>query len=193
MCQPTRARLTRGADRSAPCGAHNVDGDVALVLPLGSLVAILTLARPRRTGRAPARAARPLRGGAGLLVRNPVQEPSLLPPLACSFPWPFAPIRKHGDERRRTMNDEPTQRARERFRATLKARAVSKDAAAYHATSTLPSFATSGPESRQHAVSRQGEIATRWTRCSKCRIDVEVVTADGHRDQGRCSRCRKLL
>jgi hypothetical protein len=47
--------------------------------------------------------------------------------------------------------------------------------------------------SRATCLGAAREVVTRWTRGSRCRMDVEIVTAEAHPDQGRCPRCRRNL
>ena len=102
-------------------------------------------------------------------------------------------------------DDEVSPRVRERQRAELRARAEAAAGSLGSAPGAGSGLREEGygvggieprsmpRDSRPPDLVLDQEIASRWTRCSRCRADVEVITANDHKDQGRCPRCRRLL
>src|SRR5438093_12273055 len=105
----------------------------------------------------------------------------------------------------KTMSDELSKRVMKRFSEQLRSRADQAQGSPGSAPECAPGLPPEGTaqgqlvprnisrNTRLAAIVRDQEPASRWTRCARCRADVEVITANDHRDQGRCPRCRRLI
>src|SRR5438128_1090869 len=99
------------------------------------------------------------------------------------------------------MTEELSPRVRERMLAELRARAEAAVGSPGSGTGSGSGIRDRGTAQGQPVPTntrradpvRDQEPPTKWTRCARCRADVEVVTANDHKDQGRCPRCRRLL